>query len=498
MLGFDNREKRALLRVQVQELGAALAAAQQDVAVLDREDDRSRADDERRKRLVDTRWEDIDPAPSLARVRELDTSIRAIRDGNAELADLGAALERARGEEKALDEALRGAVLALDRNEDETGKTAASTKRARERLDAVASTPSPEVLESLDARTVAKGRPALDEVDTRWRELQADIGAERGAAGTERERRQGTTVGAFRDFLRLWPGDSDGLDATLESAADFLARLARLESDRLPEHEARFLKLLEDQSHQNLAALSSHLVDARRAIHDRLDLVNDGLSRVPFNRDGDVETYLAIEPSDRHLSDVVEFRASLRAVLENAYTGDAALAERRFAELEALVGRLASAETADKRWRALVLDVRLHVDFVGRERDAHGTEIEVYRSGAGKSGGQRQKLATTCLAAALRYQLGGGGGGAPIYSTVVLDEAFDKADNAFTDLAMRIFAEFGFQMVVATPMKSVMTLEPHIGGACFVDIRDRRRSSALVIDYDAGARRLKLAGVGHA
>jgi hypothetical protein len=38
-----------------------------------------------------------------------------------------------------------------------------------------------------------------------------------------------------------------------------------------------------------------------------------------------------------------------------------------------------------------------------------------------------------------------------------------------------------------------MTLEPFIGGACFVAIRDRRDSGALMIEYDEDRRRLKLA-----
>ena len=75
---------------------------------------------------------------------------------------------------------------------------------------------------------------------------------------------------------------------------------------------------------------------------------------------------------------------------------------------------------------------------------------------------------------------------------MVLDEAFGKADNEFTELAMRIFEGFGFQMVVATPLKSVMTLEPFIGGACFVDIADRNRSATLQIAYDAVHKRLDL------
>lgn len=139
-----------------------------------------------------------------------------------------------------------------------------------------------------------------------------------------------------------------------------------------------------------------------------------------------------------------------------------------------------------------MLDVRQHVEFVGREIDGQGNQVEVYRGGAGKSGGQRQKLATTCLAAALRYQLGGDDHGLPEYAPVLLDEAFDKADNEFTALAMNVFASFGFQMIVATPLKSVMTLEPFIGGACFVDIQDRRHSSVLMIEYDAERNRLNL------
>ncbi|WP_293650528.1 SbcC/MukB-like Walker B domain-containing protein, partial [Thiolapillus sp.] len=141
--------------------------------------------------------------------------------------------------------------------------------------------------------------------------------------------------------------------------------------------------------------------------------------------------------------------------------------------------------------------VRQHMEFIGRETDESGVEVEVYRSGSGKSGGQRQKLATTCLAAALRYQLGGNEHGVPMYAPVVLDEAFDKADNEFTALAMNIFKNFGFQMIVATPLKSVMTLEPFIGGACFIDISDRRISGVLMIEYDSEQQHLKLPAHTH-
>jgi uncharacterized protein YPO0396 len=226
----------------------------------------------------------------------------------------------------------------------------------------------------------------------------------------------------------------------------------------------------------------------RKTILDRMELVNESLSQAEFNPG----TYLHIDATDRQLPEVREFKQEITQALSYAWTDDNEQAERRFLILRGLVERLASQEPEQRRWREMMLDVRQHVEFIGRELDADGAEIEVYRSGAGKSGGQRQKLATTCLAAALRYQLGGHDHGVPMYAPVVLDEAFDKADNEFTALAMNIFANFGFQMIVATPLKSVMTLEPFIGGACFVDIRDRRYSGILLIEYDTERKRLKL------
>ena len=54
------------------------------------------------------------------------------------------------------------------------------------------------------------------------------------------------------------------------------------DSTRMPAYEQRFFELLQNQSHQNLAALSTYLNDARKAILERMDLVNDSLGQVPF------------------------------------------------------------------------------------------------------------------------------------------------------------------------------------------------------------------------
>jgi uncharacterized protein YPO0396 len=337
----------------------------------------------------------------------------------------------------------------------------------------------------LEQRFVQASKPLTLEKTEVLRRLNAEL----GAVGIALVELKNQSERRLSDFNRQWPAEGGGLDATLASADDYFAKLARLETDGSPRYEERFLTLLREQSDQNLTLLSHRLDQERAAIKTRLELVNESLLSAEFNPG----THLVIDPVDKLCEEVRQFKQSLREALSHSFrSDDPDLAERRFLVLRELVRRFASQETGDKNWKSLVLDVRQHVEFVARELDAEDQEVEVYRSGAGKSGGQRQKLAATCLAAALRYQLGGQDRGLPAFATVVLDEAFDKADAEFTTMAMNIFKTFGFQMIVATPLKSVMTLEPFIGGACFVHIKDRKTSSILTIDYDESTHRLVL------
>jgi uncharacterized protein YPO0396 len=260
-----------------------------------------------------------------------------------------------------------------------------------------------------------------------------------------------------------------------------MAMLDRLENDNLPSFVDNFVNLLNNQTWQHLIALNSHIVQARKEINERLDIVNDALQSVDFN----VGTRIQIIANDKNRLEVREFRTELKEVLSNFTAESAETADARYAAISKLVKRFAGKNDIDQRWRDLVLDVREHVEFVGSERREDGTEAESYGTDGGKSGGQKQKLAITCLAAALRYQLGGSDERPPTFSTIVLDEAFMRTDNVFTRQCMEIFQVFKFQMIIATPLKSVMAIEPYVGGATFVNIKERKFTEAMEISYDA-------------
>lgn len=299
----------------------------------------------------------------------------------------------------------------------------------------------------------------------------------------------------LREYMRRWPAQSANLQVMEACAEEFLDLLAQIEAEGLPQLETQFMAHLQEHGTKDMQMLSKQLEAERKDIRERMEAVNESLMKTPFNPG----TYLVIEPRDKSIPAVMELRQQIKVAVSN-YLSDSTPedADARFGVLHGIVKRLESQEEADKQWRALCLDVRRHVEFTIRELNASGEEVDVYRSGAGKSGGQRQKLTATILAAALRYQLGGRETGVPKYSTVYMDEAFDRSDATFTDLAMRVFESFQFQLVVATPLKSVMTLEPYIGGACFVHIEQSKHSRILPLAYLEDEKKLDLSVMGGA
>ena len=497
VLGFDNREKLALYEQEDQQLQQREKQLDAELRALRQARQAQGARLLHCQTLINLQWQEVDVLPLVDRIATIERQLTALREGNATLQAIDARMAQQQALVREAQKTLEDQLVALRSCEHRIQEQEAALAALLADPAIVELTPHQQA--GLAPRFAAwPGEIRLKDVDAADRAVSKALSEEIKTIDAELAQGEKYVEAQFAEFINRWRADADGLDARLAAAPDFFRKLARLESDGLPAHEQRFFDLLHNQSHQNLAALSSYLNDARKAILARMDMVNDSLRQVAFNHSEFQRTHLHIQPRDRQLPEVRQFKQDIVAALSHAWVEDREFAEARFIELRRLVNRLASQEPEHRRWRDAVLDVRQHVEFIGHEFDDAGVEVQVHQSGAGLSGGQRQKLATTVLAAALRYQLGGSDTGVPMYAPVVLDEAFDKADNEFTALAMNIFANFGFQMIVATPLKSVMTLEPFIGGACFVDIRERRTSSVLLIEYDEQRQRLKLPEQAHA
>lgn len=294
----------------------------------------------------------------------------------------------------------------------------------------------------------------------------------------------GDVVKLATQFNERWPAAAAELLPTLADRAGYLELLDGIAAHRLPDHENRFLRLLRERSRDMVGDLVSEILDAPDQIKERIQPINASLKQSLFDRD----RFLRLKVKTRRSAVVNELLADLRSVSSGSWNdADAGEAEARFATLAGIMRRFSSSDRQDQAWKRQCLDTRLHVTFLADEIDAEGRTQATYDSAASLSGGQQQKLVVFCLAAALRYQLADIDDEYTAYGTVVLDEAFDKADAPFTRMALDVFAEFGFHLVLATPHKLLQTLEPYIGGATEVENPTRRKSVISEVMWQEGS-----------
>ncbi len=454
----------------------AAVAAMEEAAARDADADSARRDAETRRdvfaRVSTYTWDRVDAASAAAVTTARIDELRLLTGESGTLRDAQDAAERATqrhtdaetqhrhalGRHAVADEHVRAVALQI----------ADLQSGPRVPVDA-------QIAEALDGRFRAERRSVtLETVDEVARRVQSALSKEKDAAAGRAADAGERFAGRAAEFRLGWPAASAELTAEIGDRYAYRELREGILARGLPEKEAEFRTLLRERSQDVVAHLLSDLRDAPGLIRERILPVNASLGRSAFEGK---DRFLEIDVKTTRTPEVDEFLTDLRRIVEGNWADESATgAEQRFAVLQRVIGRLGSKDRVDTDWRSRVLDTRLHVSFLAREKDAAGRVVRVYDSAEGLSGGQRQKLVIFCLAAALRYQLTEEEDEVPRFGSIVLDEAFDKADSRYTRNAMEVFREFGFHMILATPQKLLQTLEPYVGAITSVSNPHRNAS----------------------
>ena len=487
MLGSSRTARQEALQAALAEARATEASARvaRDGAEAARDDrlERSRA----LATLRDRAWEQVDVAGAAALLAGLENRAEGLRAA-AGLAEAQGQLARAEHQLSAAIEHTRD--LRERRTRAEVDRDHILERRERWHRDLDGRPPVPDAAASRLAGRFADAPDA--DVDEAARLVLERLGHDVQAADRRLANTANRAERVMQAYKQDWPAESADLAIQVDYLPDYLAILQRLEADRLPEFEDRFFDLLQGQSRNNIGALAQRINQSRREIRERVQPINDSLRQTEYAPG----QYLHVRVDDRRLPEVTEFLRDLAEItsgsLEDALGSglgaeERVRAEARFVRMRDLIRRLSSAEPDDVRWRTHCLDTRLHVQFLAEVRDTEGHAVDWFAGAAGLSGGERQKLVTFCLAAALRYQLARDGAALPNYGLVVLDEAFDKTDPAFTRAGLDVFRTFGFQLLLATPLKMLQTLEDYVGGAAVVLNEAGSGSRVELMLFDEGA-----------
>lgn len=496
VLGFSVAAKQARLEELLTTADQAQITAEQALDDHERVVQGLRDDVSALDRLANLGWSEIDVARAERDAVGVRERIELIRSRHGELA----VVERGLAESMAEARAAEKRVAELSSRRETLGKDAAELAAEAADLAArIASLPSipDDVAAALAERFAAAATREREKTLVVERSLREQLAKARSDA----QDRANRIERRMADYQRGWPSHSADLYPRMDFLADFLSVLDTLESDRLPDFEDRFFTLLQNQSRNNIGALALEINRSRGEIRSRIDPINASLRRTEYAP----ARYLQVKVEDRKLSVVADFLATLREITSgsvDALAGDSeetaqsrARAEERFTVMEQLLHRLGSEDPAEIRWRRLCLDTRAHVQFSAVVQDADGRAVDYFTGAGGLSGGERQKLVTFCLAAALRYQLAPDGTEWPTYALVALDEAFDKTDPEFTRAGLEVFTTFGFQLLLATPLKMLQTLEEYVGGVVLI-LNTGGRSHLEVLTFEKAAAAVAPAVVG--
>ncbi len=269
----------------------------------------------------------------------------------------------------------------------------------------------------------------------------------------------------MQHYKGKYPQETREVDASLQAAAEFEQMLKKLQSEDLPRHEQRFHTMLKEGTIKSIVMLQNQLTKEKELIQDKLNYINRSLSAIDYHPG----TYIRLicEPSIDN--DIRQFQQDLRACLTDVLSGDDDLYdERKFNQVKEIIDRFKGREgltDSDKKWTNKVMDVRNWFLFSASERwREDDVEKEYYSDSAGKSGGQKEKLAYTILASALAYQFGleWGETKSRSFRFVMIDEAFGRGSDDSARYGLELFNKLNLQLLIVTPLQKIHVIENYV------------------------------------
>ena len=480
VLGWSNEAKIAALEKQSRDLAARMRVVADRIGVLEAERKalQSRLTTLNQLAVFET-FHDLEWKPLVTEIERLERERRQL----AEDSDVLRTLELQLGEEQhALHETdtdlelQRKEQTRAEERQQEARRLGAECENLLASLSAGVRERYFPLLESMRQEALGEHTLTVESCDNRERDmrewLQARIDAEE-----QKIRRLGEkivkTMESYRDRYAV---ETQEVDASLEAAGEFRAMLKALTSDDLPRFEARFKNLLNENTIREVANFQSQLNRERQSIRERIEHINQYLHAIDYNPG----RYIVLEATPNTDADIADFQRDLRVCTEGALTGseDETYSEAKFLQVKSIIerfrGREGSAEL-DHRWTRKVTDVRYWFGFSASERWREDSrEFEHYTDSGGKSGGQKEKLAYTVLAASLAYQFGLEWGVVKprSFRFVLIDEAFGRGSDESARFGLELFRRLNLQLLIVTPLQKIHVIEPFVASVGFVHIED--------------------------
>jgi uncharacterized protein YPO0396 len=430
------------------------------------------------KLLAETgNYADLDWQSTVNRISALEAELRRLNQASGELGRVSTLIEEnnrliereqqasdaAVGEIRSLDFQLQTAQEGLDRAQETLGEPGCEPARAS--FPAIAERMRTGPLRDLPL----KGSADLVRAEAAVERALTVLVENRVGRRTGVSNRIVSEMGRFR---AAYQKEAAELDDSLASIPGYRELHQRLVDDDLPRFQQQFKDYLNTNTIREIAAFNAELGKQAELIRERIGTINASLLAIDYNPG----RYIALEARNTPNTEIHQFRADLRACTEDALTDQSdQYSERKFLQVSEIVNRLRGRPglvDVDRTWTRNVTDVRNWFVFSASERwREDDSEHETYTDSGGKSGGQKEKLAYTILAASLAYQfrLDWGRARSKAFRFAVIDEAFGRGSDESTRFALELFRKLGLQLLIVTPLQKIHVIEQFVSAVGFVD-----------------------------
>lgn len=475
VLGWDNKEKIAVLQAEVRHLQQEEKMAADKVRKLEEDIKNAQKKQETYLTLFSKydKFDDIDWQSCVLVIQQKQEQKRQLEEANDRVKILQGQLEEVRKEIALLDEENDEAIKKKTLSKTRENKL---NEWSNESIFALAQIGVVDT-DSFESKHADLLNVVLEDMNEKRDTLQREIDL---AIQKQRETKNHKSSDLVKLIYRFknpaeeitmkyrdWRSDVSRLPETVEFVGEYQAYYQRLLDEDLPGFESRFNKYLQENIINKVSAFNVFFQNWCQSITKTIAQLNSYLVGIDF-KDAP-KTYIQLVASKRLNVDVKEFQNLLSSAIPNIHEMNSTIDGSKIhfeQHIEPLMSRLQV-----ESWRKSVMDVRGWYTYKAEEfYQDDKQKRNTYEAMGQLSGGEKAQLTYTILGSAIAYQFGLTKSGLDSsFRFIAIDEAFRAQDEDKARYLISLCKQLHLQLLVVTPSDNIHIVENDISYVHYVE-----------------------------
>ena len=474
MTGFDNRDRLSGLQDDCNEAEKNFSEYEKKYKESLREIMKRDGEIKLLETLLKLKFDEIDTSSDKQKLNDLEDKLQRLTAPESDLSKINAQYKKANEkldniEQKITSEREHLAVIKHRLNSSRKKQREALARAGEERL-----TDEQKELARKHIPEIKIGQ--IDEIDDLERRAREKTHQSYTRQSEHFNRIEKDIIRAMSAVKNNDPGNFIDIGTEIRDVPDYLEKLKVLNEEALPEKRKRFISYLNQSSDQGVVQLLANIENEVSIIEEGIEDLNKALAKVDY----EPKRHIQLHPQKVKHPILVNIEKKQRHLRTQALTDDDG--ESHFKALKSIIKIIQDATESKRTLDAkALLDPRYRLQFSITKIDNESKEIIERKSGSKSgSGGEKEIIASYILVASLSYTLCSQNNNCPLFSTIVLDEAFSKTSPVRASRIVSAINEFQLQPLFITPNKELRLLRNHTRMAIVVH---RKNSYATLMAF---------------